>query len=82
MPAIWAAGITAVGGIAAAAMTEAPEMESAMLDSSGWNVAFPGASITSSRAEGIDPIDADMKRYLLYFAVAAGVILLVKQLKK
>lgn len=53
-------------------------------DHSGWNIAFPGARIDAvhSTAEGVPAENLEMRQYMLYFGLAAGVILLWKLVKK
>lgn len=93
MPAMWAAGISAVGSVAAAATAEVPDFGTdvrlrkfewdARFDNSGFNVAFPGARIDSRRSEEHSSGENDPTGgYLKYFVMAGAFIILLKALKK
>ena len=86
-----AAAIGAIGNVAAAGATAAPVMPGfnemhaeTVFDSSGWNVAFPGARIESSRTEGVaDPIASVMGGgYMPWVVLGAAVLLLWRVSKR
>lgn len=87
-----ALGVAAIGAVGAASaappvMPGLNEMfADTKFDSSGWNVAFPGAKIESSRSESaaaVDPVAAVIGGgYMPWVVLGAGVLLLWRMGKK
>jgi len=83
----WVAlGVAAIGAVGAASKAPpimaptAAAQDGNMFDSSGWNIAFGGSKITSSREQASGP--AAVANSYFQYVVAAGVFLILWRMTK